>query len=306
MSRIVIVGSCNTDLVIKVPRLPRPGETVTKGVFFQARGGKGGNQAVAAARAGGEVALIACLGLDALGGEALAGFLEEGIDTSLVRRTGALPSGVALIVVDAAAQNAIAVAEGANGLLSAADLRACASVIAGARVAVAQLEIPLDAVTEAIRLAHASGVLTILNPAPASPLPDELLRQVSVITPNASETEVLTGIAPTDDEALERAARALLARGPGAVLITLGAGGVFVATRDGRERIPGWQVTAEDTTGAGDVFTGALAVALSERRPLADAARFANAAAAISVTRRGAQPSAPRREEIERLLLAGV
>ena len=302
MPSIVVVGSSNTDMVIKTPRLPMPGETVTNGAFFIARGGKGANQAIAAARAGGRVVLIASLGQDAFGAAALLGFEEEGIDTSHIQRTAALPSGVALIMIDAAAQNAIAVAEGANSLLSADNIRACASVIASADVLVAQLEVPLTTVSEAVAIAHAHGRRVILNPAPARLLPDALLSQVSVLTPNASETELLTGVSPRDDASLERAADLLLARGVGAVLITLGATGVFAATPGWREWIRGWPVTAEDTTGAGDVFNGVLAMALAEGTPLLDAARFANAAAAISVTRRGAQPSAPRRREIVDLI----
>jgi ribokinase len=298
MRTIVVVGSSNTDMVIKAPRLPMPGETVTDGAFFTARGGKGANQAVAAARAGGHVVLIASLGRDALGDAAMLGFEEEGIDTTHVQRTTAAPSGVALIVVDAAGQNSIAVAEGANGLLSADDVRACASKIASADVLVAQLEVPLATVSEAIAIARAHGRRVILNPAPARPLPDGLLSEVSILTPNASETEALTGVAPRDDASLHRAADLLLGRGVGAALITLGAAGVFAATPDRRDWIRGWPVAAEDTTGAGDVFTGALAVALAEDTAFFDAARFANAAAAISVTRRGAQPSAPRRREI--------
>ena len=302
MGTIVIVGSSNTDMVIKTPRLPKPGETVTSGAFFTAHGGKGANQAVAAARAGGRVVMIASVGLDTLGDAAVAGLEEDGIDTTYVRRTAAMPSGVALIMVDAAAQNVIAVAEGANSLLSAPDVRACESVIASADVLVAQLEIPLDAVAEAIGIAHHHGVRVVLNPAPACALADDLLARISVLTPNSSETEMLTGISPDDDGGLERAADALAARGVGASVITLAAAGAFVATPDRRARIAAWPVTPEDTTGAGDVFTGALAVALAEGQPLLEAARFANAAAAISVTRRGAQPSAPRRNEIVALL----
>jgi ribokinase len=305
MGTIVVVGSCNVDLVIKAPRLPRPGETVTNGSFFRARGGKGANQAVAAARAGGQVMLVASVGLDDLGDDAIAGIEEEGIDTTHVRRTRTVPSGVALIVVDAAGENAIAVAEGANALLTARDIRASEAAIRSADVLVAQLEVPLDAVTEAVRIAHECGAPVILNPAPACRLPDELLSRVSVLTPNVSEAELLTGTSPLDRTALDDAAAALLVAGIGAVIITLGAEGVLVATNERRERIAGWPVDAVDTTGAGDVFTGALAAALAEGKPLLAAARFANAAAAISVTRRGAQPSAPRRDAIVRLLEGG-
>ncbi len=305
MDSIVVVGSSNTDMVIKTPRLPKPGETVTSGVFFRARGGKGANQAVAAARAGGRVALVASLGLDDLGDDAIAAFEEEGIDTRHVRRHADISSGVALIVVDAAAENAIAVAEGANALLSARDVRGCEAAIASAGVLVAQLEIPMEAVSEAVAIAHEHKVPVILNPAPARSLPADLLSRVSVLTPNVSEAALLTGVPPRDGAALDDAATALLRRGVDAVLITLGPAGVLVATAERRERIAGWAVQAEDTTGAGDVFNGALAAAVAEGTPLLDAARFANAAAAISVTRRGAQPSAPRRDEIVRLLQGG-
>jgi ribokinase len=302
MARIVVVGSCNADMVIKAPRLPRPGETVTSGTFFRARGGKGANQAVAAARAGGSVAMIGSVGLDTFGDDAIAGFEEDGIDTSHVVRSAATPSGVALIVVDAAAQNLIAVAAGANALLSAADIRACEATIASADVLVTQLEIPIAAVEEAVGLAHRHGVRVILNPAPACSLADDLLGRIAVLTPNASETERLTGVNPADEASAQRAADVLLARGIGACVITLGSGGVFVATAGRASRVAGWDVAAEDTTGAGDVFTGALAVALGDGKDLVEAARFANAAAAISVTRRGAQPSAPQRDEIVSLL----
>jgi ribokinase len=302
MARIVVVGSCNADMVIKVPRLPKPGETVTSGSFFRARGGKGANQAVAAARAGGAVAMIGSVGLDTFGDDAIAGLEEDGIDTSHVVRSAATPSGVALIMVGASAQNLIAVAAGANALLSAADIRACEATIASADVLITQLEIPLAAAEEAVGIAHRAGVRVILNPAPAGPLSDDLLRRVSVLTPNASETERLTGINPAGNGALAKAADALLARGAGACVITLGAAGVYVATRERRERVEPWDVTPEDTTGAGDVFSGALAVALGDGKDLFEAARFANAAAAISVTRRGAQPSAPHRDEITSLL----
>lgn len=306
MGTIVVVGSSNTDMVVMTPRLPGPGETVTRGTFFRARGGKGANQAVAAARAGGRVTLIACLGQDDLGDDAIAAFEEDGIDTAHVRRAAGISSGVALIVVDAEAENAIAVAEGANALLSARDIRACEAVIAEADVLVAQLEIPLEAVEEAIRIAHGHGVRVVLNPAPARRLSDELLSRVAVLTPNASEAALLAGTADRNASDVDAAASALLTRGVGAALVTLGQAGVLVATPDARERIAGWAVQAEDTTGAGDVFNGALAVSMAEGRPLMDAARFANAAAALSVTRRGAQPSAPRRGEIESLLEGGA
>lgn len=306
MARIAVVGSSNTDMVIKTPRLPEPGETVTGGTFFRALGGKGANQAVAAARAGGHVTFIASVGRDDLGNEAIAAFKADGIDTSHVRRAAHSASGVALIVVDAAGENAIAVAEGANALLSPREIRECEATIASAGVLLTQLEIPLETVAEAFQIAHGRGIPVILNPAPARPLPADLLSHVSVLTPNASEAALLAGVAAGRDSSVDDAATALLARGAGAVIVTLGPDGALVATLARRERIAGWKVLAEDTTGAGDVFNGALAVGIAEGRPLVEAARFANAAAAISVTRRGAQPSAPRREEIVTLLERGA
>ena len=300
--RIVVVGSSNTDMVVRVPTLPRPGETVLGGTFFTVRGGKGANQAVAAARAGGTVAMIGCLGDDAFGDETLAALAAEGIAVEGIRRVAGVSSGVALILVDQGGENCIAVASGANALLGPEDVGRRAELLAPDGVLLVQLESPLETVVAAARAAHRAGTRVILNPAPARELPDELLALVSVLTPNESEAERLAGIAVHGERGLERAASALLARGVGAVVVTLGAAGAYVATAEQRESIPGLQVQARDTTGAGDVFNGALAVALAEGLPVRDAVRFANAAAAISVTRDGAQPAAPFRAEILRLL----
>ena len=302
MSNIVVIGSSNTDMVVKAPSIPRAGETLLGGAFFQAGGGKGANQAVAAARAGGTVTLVAAVGDDALGSERIGAFAREGIDASQILRIPGQASGVALIVVDAAGENCIVVAPGANGSLGPERIRELEPVLAAADVVVLQLEIPLETVAEAVRLAAAHGVRVLLNPAPGRPLPDEVTSRVTVLTPNETEVELLTGIAPDTPEARGEAASMLLARGAGAVVLTLGSAGAYLATADGHEIVPGHRVTPVDTTGAGDVFNGALAVALAENRDLADALRFANAAAAISVTREGAQPSAPMRHEIDRLL----
>ncbi len=301
-ARIVVVGSANTDLVVRIPALPRPGETVTGGTFFTARGGKGANQAVAAARAGGSVTLIACLGDDPLGDETLAALAAEGIAVHGVRRMPHTPSGVALILVDERGENSIAVAPGANALLAPDQVVPSAEQLTPTDVLVAQLETPLGAVLAAARAARRAGARVILNPAPARELPDELLQLVSVLTPNEAEAARLAGTSIDDRDALEDATTALLERGAGAVVITLGASGAYVATTERREMVAGYRVEARDTTGAGDVFNGALAVALAERTSLREAVRFANAAAAISVTRDGAQPSAPHRAEILTLL----
>jgi ribokinase len=301
--RIVIVGSSGTDMIIKLERIPRPGETLLGGEFHITGGGKGANQAVSAARAGGKVAFVARLGQDDFGDQAKAAFAKEGINVEHISRDRKVSTGVALIFVDQHGENSIGVAPGANGRLSPADLKKARKVFAGASVMVVQLEIPLDTVQIAAVLAAKSGARVILNPAPARALPDELLRHVSILTPNETEAELLTGIKVDSDSSAAKAASVLRARGVQTVILTLGARGALVASSDASPQlVPGFKVKAVDTTGAGDVFNGALAVALAEEQPLLDAVRFANAAAAISVTRLGAQPSAPSRREIQRLL----
>ena len=297
--KLVVIGSSNTDMMIQLDRLPRPGETVLGGEFTAAAGGKGANQAVAAVRAGGDVTFVARVGRDPFGDEALAGFTRDGIHTDFVFRDPRAPSGVALIFVARNGENSIAVAGGANQRLSPADVKRAEPAIAKASAVVLQLETPLETVEAAAQIAVRAGVRVILNPAPARALPDRLLALVSILTPNETEAERLTGIAVTDDTSAGRAAAKLLAKGVQTVILTLGARGAFVATKDQRARVPGFKVQAVDTTAAGDVFNGALAVALAEGQPLLEAVRFAFGAAAISVTRLGAQPSAPRRHEVE-------
>jgi ribokinase len=303
-SRVLVIGSANTDMVINVPHLPKPGETVLGGRFAVAGGGKGANQAVAAARAGGQVDFIARVGADSFGDVALAAWRLDGIGTGLVQRDEQAPSGVALIFVDAQAENCIAVAPGANDRLRPGDIDRGSAAISAAAILLLQLEVPLETVRHALAAAAACGTRTILNPAPARILDGALLHMVSIITPNETEAELLTGVRVEDERAAERAALMLLERGPDTVVITLGSRGAFVATSTLRRTIPGVAVTAVDTVAAGDVFNGALAVALAESRPLPDSVRFAHAAAAISVTRHGAQPSAPHRHEIDQLLAA--
>jgi ribokinase len=300
--RVVVVGSSNTDMIIKLDRIPRPGETVLGGQFVTAAGGKGANQAVAAARAGAEVTFIARVGQDMFGDRAVAAFVEEGIDVAHIVRDPDCPSGVALIFVAKDGENSIAVAGGANGKLSPGDMAAGAATLDGASALVMQLETPLETVEAAAEMAARRGVAVILNPAPARPLPAGLLQQVSILTPNETEAELLTGIAVTDETSASRAAATLRDRGVSTVIITLGARGALLADSTGPRMVAGFPVKAVDTTAAGDVFNGALAVALGEGRALPDAVRLANAAAAISVTRLGAQPSAPTRPEIDRLL----
>lgn len=305
-ANIVVIGSSNTDMVVQAPRIPRPGETVLGGRFTMAAGGKGANQAVAAARAGGNVTFIARVGDDLFGRQAIDGFKRDAINIEFVLRDRNAPSGVALITVSSEGANSIAVAPGANAKLTPADVRAAEKVIRAADVAILQLETPLETVAAAVEITRTAGVPVILNPAPAQPLPDDLLRCVSILTPNESEAQLLTGIEVSSCEGARRAADALIAKGVRTVLVTLGAEGCLVASAGSSDLVPGFRVKAVDTTAAGDVFNGSLAVALAEKKPLPDAVRFANAAAAISVTRLGAQPSAPHRNEIEDFLRGRV
>jgi ribokinase len=300
--RIVVVGSSNTDMTIRLERIPKPGETLLGGEFLMAAGGKGANQAVGAARSGGRVSLVARVGADMFGQQALAGLRQDRIDVRHVYRDRNAASGAALIFVGEHGENSIAVASGANARLSPADVKSAGRVIAAAGVMLLQLEVPLASVQAAALLGARCGARVILNPAPARPLPDSLLRRVSILTPNETEAEMLTGINVRGDRAAARAAARLRARGVQTVIVTLGARGALLASEDGTRIVPGFKVRAVDTTAAGDIFNGALAVALAEQQPLLQAVRFASAAAAISVTRCGAQPSAPQRSEIDRLL----
>ena len=299
---IVVVGSSNTDMIVQMARLPKPGETILGGVFSIAAGGKGANQAVGAARAGARVSFVARVGRDMFGAQAVASLVKDGISVSYVFKDHAAPSGVALIFVGKNGENSIAVAPGANSRLSPADVRKARRAFAGASLLVMQLETPLATVQAAAQLATEAGLRVILNPAPARPLPDKLFRHISILTPNETETALLTGIKVSNPADAATAAGRLMAKGVETVIITLGRRGAFVATKEGRQLVPGFKVKPVDTTAAGDVFNGALAAALDENKPLLEAVRFANAAAAISVTRLGAQPSAPDRKEIDSFL----
>ena len=299
--RIVVVGSANVDMIVRVPRLPARGETVLGDAFHTTPGGKGANQAVAARRAGADVAFVGCLGADALGDGLLRSLRDAGVDVSHVTRVPDAATGVALITVDPGGDNTIAVASGANAVLSPSHVERAAGAIAAADVLLLQLESPPDAVEAALGVAARGGTRAVLNPAPApaQALDRRLLGAVAALTPNRDEAARLAGVADDDPDA---AATALLALGVGAAVVTLGADGALVATPGGRHHLPAFAVRAVDSTGAGDVFSGALAVALAEGRGVLDAARFANAAAALSVTRPGAQPSAPPRDEILELV----
>ncbi len=300
--KIVVVGSSNTDMIIKMARIPKPGETIIGGDFSTAAGGKGANQAVAAARAGGDVTFIARLGDDMFGRRAREGFVAENINVDHVIFDKQFPSGVALIFVGEDGENSIGVASGANAKLSVSDILAAKDTIASADVLVMQLEIPLDTVRAAASIASENGVTVILNPAPAQKLDDDILRRVSILTPNESEAELLMGIKIENEKDAGRAAEALIGKGVKSVLVTMGAKGVFASAKDFTGVVPGFKVKVVDTTAAGDVFNGVLAVAIAEGRLLKDAIYFANAAAALSVTKLGAQPSAPARKEIDKFL----
>jgi len=300
--RIAVLGSSNTDMIVKLPSLPGPGETVIGGTFSIAAGGKGANQAVAAARAGAKVTFISRVGNDSFGQQSIAGFKSEGVDTAHVGIDAGAASGIALILVDQSGENCIGVASGANAGISVKDIENALDVIGSAEIFLTQLEVPPEAVEAAVSGAHQAGVPVILNPAPAQPLPVGILKRVSVLTPNEREAEQLTGTSIRDDAGTVQAARSLLQRGVQSVVITLGVRGAYIADRTHGEFVPAFRVQAIDTTAAGDVFSGAFAVAVAEKASLREAAVFASAAAALSVTKLGAQPSAPRRAEIESFL----
>lgn len=297
--QILVVGSSNTDMVIKAAHLPRPGETILGGTFFMNPGGKGANQAVAIARLGGSVSFICKTGSDIFGHQSQQLFEEEGINTSYVFSDSEHPSGVALITVDEKAENCIVVASGANANLMPSDLARAEEAIEQADLVLMQLEIPMETVCYVADLAWEKGKKVILNPAPAHPLSAELLRRLYLITPNETEAEMISGVKITDEPSACEAARVLSGMGVQNVIITLGSKGALIYCDGKSEIVPTWKVEAVDTTAAGDVFNGALTVALSEGRDLKDAARFACKASAISVTRVGAQSSAPYRNEVD-------
>lgn len=303
MSRIVVVGSSNTDMVVKSPTLPKPGETVMGGEFVTAAGGKGANQAVGAARLGGEVTFVARVGRDHLGEQAIAGFEREGIDVSHVVRDPDAPSGVALILVNDDGENLIAVAPGANANLSPDDVEKARPVIESADALLLQLEIPFESVAHAARIAHDAGVRVILDPAPAPKqgVPDDILSIVDILTPNVSEAEILSGmlIDTLDEEPAKTLYLGLRAKGVKTLILKAGEDGAWIVSGDQVEKIPAPKVRAVDATAAGDCFAGGLANALAEGRPLSEAVAFGCRAASIAVTRMGAQPSMPTRAEVD-------
>jgi ribokinase len=298
--RIVVVGSVNTDMVVKSNRLPGPGETITGGRFIMAAGGKGANQAVAAARLGAEVTLVAKVGADVFGDQAIENFRREGIRTDCILRDPQNHTGVALILVEEGGENLISVASGANHTLSPQEIAPLADRLCSADVLMLQLEIPMETVCAAAAMAAAAGVTVILDPAPAAPLPEGLLPHVAFLTPNESEAQRLTGVAVTDEASARRAAERLLSSGARHVIVTLGAKGALVASREQAVLIPSVSVDAVDTTAAGDAFNGGLAWACGEGMSLEAAVRKACLVGALSATRLGAQPSLPSRDDVAR------
>ena len=300
MKKIIVVGSSNVDLTVRVRRLPLPGETIRGATLLRTNGGKGANQAVAAARLGADVVFITCLGNDASGGMLSAQFAADGIDTSCITLS-ATPTGTALIFVDDNAENCIAVAPGSNNDLLPADIDAARSTMEGASYLLVQLVIPMPTVVRAVELAHSLGIKTIMNPAPMNPVPEDLFSRIWLITPNQTEAEQLTGVHVESEDDAARAAEVLFAKGVKNVIVTMGSKGSLVCTQEGREFVPSRKVKAIDTTGAGDVYNGALVAALSQGKSLIEAARIATLASSIAVTRMGAQTSAPYANEIESL-----
>ncbi|ART81639.1 ribokinase [Oceanisphaera profunda] len=299
---LTVVGSINIDHVIRLAQFPRPGETLTGSDYQIVPGGKGANQAVAAARSGAQTRFIACVGDDALAKPLVEGFAADGINTEAIASIRGVNTGVALIQVNAEGENTISLAAGANGRLTPEQLQHHGAGLACKQLLL-QLEIPLETNIAAATQAKAHGATVVLNPAPAQALPDALLSLVDMITPNETEAERLTGMAVHDDMGAAQAAAMLHAKGIHTVIITLGARGVWLSEHgQPGQLIPGFKVNAVDTTAAGDTFNGALLAALQQGQPLMTAVRFAQAAAALSVTRHGAQTSIPYLADIQALL----
>jgi ribokinase len=296
--KILVIGSANMDMVIQSDHFPVPGETIIGGDFSLIPGGKGANQAVAAARLGGDVCFITRLGEDIFGSQNLLNFQKEGIDTSYIHQIPEVPSGVALITVDKSGENTIIVALGANAHLTVEDMKASEQRFEEAELILLQLEIPLETVVAAAALGNRLGKKVLLNPAPAQKLPDKLYRYLQLITPNETEAEFLTGIAIDGEDSAEKAAKFFIERGVQDVIITLGAKGAYLHSSDFKGILPTSKVIAKDTTAAGDTFNGALAVALGKGLPIKDAVNFAMKAATLSVQRMGAQTSIPYLHEL--------
>ncbi len=299
MEKIVVVGSTNTDMVIVADHFPVPGETILGGKFLMNPGGKGANQAVAAARLGGQVSFISKVGQDVFGQQAIQNLIQEGIEVSAVYIDPESPSGVAQITVDKHAENCIVVAPGANMMLNKKDIDLADTLIEKASILLVQLEVPLETIIYAVKKASSLNKKVILNPAPATPLPDDIFDALHIITPNETETELLTGIKVKDIDSARMAAKHLTEKGVHTVIITMGANGAFLFNNNIEKMIPAPGVSALDTTAAGDTFNGALAVSIADGNSLENAVIFANKAAAFAVTKMGAQSSIPYLSELD-------
>ncbi|MBO4572120.1 MAG: ribokinase [Bacteroidales bacterium] len=294
---ILVVGSSNTDMTVKTKYLPKPGETVLGNDFTMGPGGKGANQAVAASRLGGEVKFICKVGRDIFGDNAIAHYRNEKLDTEGILRSDC-PSGVALISVDAQAENSIVVASGANGDMTEADIEASRKDLEKCGILLLQLEIPVPSVLKAAKIAHEAGAMVVLNPAPACPLPEEIFRYIDLFIPNQTELANYSGIDASDVEGAEKAAAAMQAKGVGKLIVTMGSKGALICEGGPSVFVPAKKVKAVDTTAAGDTFCGALCVAISEGRSLKEAAEFAASASALTVQKMGAQNSIPFRKDL--------
>jgi ribokinase len=301
MHTAVVVGSLNMDLVVRTERMPSPGETVRGKAFRTIPGGKGANQAAAIALLGAEVAMVGRVGEDAFGPKLVENMASKGVDTAHILSTPDVASGNAMIIVDAHGQNSIVIAAGANGQVSRQDVDACEAILCDADYLVLQLEIPLETVSYAAEKAAACGTPVMLNPAPAAPIPESLLRQVAYLVPNETEAQTLTGVPVNDLASAEQAARQLQAQGVPVVIVTLGERGALLLTEEKTVHVPAPQVEAVDTTAAGDAFIGGLVAGLSQGKVLEDAVRYACCAGALAVTRFGAQPSLPSASDVQSL-----
>ncbi|OZS41954.1 ribokinase [Photobacterium sanguinicancri] len=303
MNKLVVLGSVNADHVLQVASFPRPGETLHGHSYSVIPGGKGANQAVAAARLGADIAFIACVGNDSFGINIREAFANDGINTDAVLIEENTPTGIAMIQVAATGENSICISAEANACLTPERLTPHHALITQADTLLMQLETPVETIEAAARIAKAANTKVVLNPAPAQPLSDDLLQLIDMITPNETEAELLTGVKVVDMPSAQQAADVLHSKGIPTVMITLGSQGVWVSQQGQGEQVAGFRVEATDTTAAGDTFNGALLTGLQEGKSLNDAIRFAHAAAAISVTRLGAQTSIPHRHEVKRFLL---
>ena len=300
--KILVIGSSNTEMIFQASAIPAAGETVLGSSFSMSPGGRGVNQAIAAARSGGEVVFIGRTGNDLFGEQVFQVLQQDKIDTSYVIRDKIIASGISSIVLDAQGESGITITPGANSNLSEKDLLNARIAISSGDILLLQLDIPIETVRFAADLARSSGVKVILNPSPALPISDELLKSISILTPSASQAEILTGITITDERSAELAGRILLERGLNRVIITLRSKGAMVIDNGGAEHVPGFEMKSIDTSVVSDVFNGALVVALAEGENFYEAVLFANAAAAISASRQGALPSIPYRQEIIEVL----